>query len=44
MVKTALLLWGSIPGLGLRILQAAQSGQKKKKERNHPVFFGIRLD
>ena len=32
MVKTALLLWGSIPGLGLRILQAAQSGQKKKKK------------
>lgn len=31
-VKTALLLRGSIPGLEIRILQAAQSGQKKKKE------------
>ena len=30
-VKNALLLRGSIPGLGIRILQAAQSGQKKKK-------------
>ena len=43
MVKTVLLLRGSFPGLGIRILQAAQSGQKKKK-KEIALCFGIRLD
>ena len=45
MVKTVLLLRGSFPGLGIRILQAAQSGQKKKKKKSPCVFWNqARLD